>query len=399
MGLFNRKKVKNEVETIIQTDEVLLNALLKGEPIDRKMAMSIPAVADDVDFICNTIAMIPIKLYKEEKDGIKEIDDPRVDLLNDNTKDTLTGVQFKKALVEDYLLDKGGYAFIKKSRNKVLSLHYVESAQISISKNTDPIFKSYDIMVNGTTYKDFDFLKILRNTKDGASGTSVISQVSKALETAFQELKYQYSLLKSGGNKRGFLKSDNKLTEEAMNKLKEAWNNLYANDNENKCIVLNNGMDFKECSNSSVEMQLDNTKKSLKQDIHDVFHIKDNWKDTFKTAIQPIIAEIECSLNRDLLLESEKTNHFYAFDLKEILKGDMKERFEAYKTAKETGWITPNEIRYLENYDKIEGLDIIAMSLGNVIYDVNTQEYYTPNTDSSKSMSKGGEENEEEQIL
>ena len=399
MGLFNRKKVKNEVETIIQTDEVLLNALLKGEPIDRQMAMSIPAVADDVDFICNTIAMIPIKLYKEEKDGIKEIDDPRVDLLNDNTKDTLTGVQFKKALVEDYLLDKGGYAFIKKSRNKVLSLHYVESAQISISKNTDPIFKSYDIMVNGTTYKDFDFLKILRNTKDGASGTSVISQVSKALETAFQELKYQYSLLKSGGNKRGFLKSDNKLTEEAMNKLKEAWNNLYANDNENKCIVLNNGMDFKECSNSSVEMQLDNTKKSLKQDIHDVFHIKDNWKDTFKTAIQPIIAEIECSLNRDLLLESEKTNHFYAFDLKEILKGDMKERFEAYKTAKETGWITPNEIRYLENYDKIEGLDIIAMSLGNVIYDVNTQEYYTPNTDSSKSMSKGGEENEEEQIL
>ena len=399
MGLFNRKKVKNEVETIIQTDEVLLNALLKGEPIDRKMAMSIPAVADDVDFICNTIAMIPIKLYKEEKDGIKEIEDPRVDLLNDNTKDTLTGVQFKKALVEDYLLDKGGYAFIKKSRNKVLSLHYVESAQISISKNTDPIFKSYDIMVNGTTYKDFDFLKILRNTKDGASGTSVVSQVSKALETAFQELKYQYSLLKSGGNKRGFLKSEKKLTEEAMNKLKEAWNNLYANDNENKCIVLNEGMDFKECSNSSVEMQLDNTKKSLKQDIHDVFHIKDNWKDTFKTAIQPIIAEIECSLNRDLLLESEKTNHFYAFDLKEILKGDMKERFEAYKTAKETGWITPNEIRYLENYDKIEGLDIIAMSLGNVIYDVNTQEYYTPNTDSSKSMSKGGEENEEEQIL
>lgn len=399
MGLFNRKKVKNEVETIIQTDEVLLNALLKGEPIDRKMAMSIPAVADDVDFICNTIAMIPIKLYKEEKDGIKEIDDPRVDLLNDNTKDTLTGVQFKKALVEDYLLDKGGYAFIKKSRNKVLSLHYVESAQISISKNTDPIFKSYDIMVNGTTYKDFDFLKILRNTKDGASGTSVVSQVSKALETAFQELKYQYSLLKSGGNKRGFLKSEKKLSEEAMNKLKEAWKNLYANDNENKCIVLNEGMDFKECSNSSVEMQLDNTKKSLKQDIHDVFHIKDNWKDTFKTAIQPIIAEIECSLNRDLLLESEKTNHFYAFDLKEILKGDMKERFEAYKTAKETGWITPNEIRYLENYDKIEGLDIIAMSLGNVIYDVNTQEYYTPNTDSSKSMSKGGEENEEEQIL
>ena len=70
MGLFNRKKVKNEVETtVVQTDEVLLKALINGEPIDRDMAMSIPAVADDVDFICNTIAMIPIKLYQETTDS------------------------------------------------------------------------------------------------------------------------------------------------------------------------------------------------------------------------------------------------------------------------------------------------------------------------------------------
>ncbi len=400
MGLFNRekvkserKKVKNEVE--IQTDEVLLRALLGGEQINREMAMSIPAVADDVDFICNTIAMIPIKLYREDKDGVKEINDSRVSLLNDDTKDTMTGVQFKKALIEDYLLDKGGYAYINKKRNKVLSLNYVKPDKVVINKNQDPIFKSYNFNVNGKDYKDFDFLKILRNTKDGASGTSVINQVSKSLETAFQELKYQYSLLKSGGNKRGFLKAQNKLSEEAMAKLKEAWNSLYANDNENKCIILNDGMDFKECSNSSVEMQLNETKKALKQDINNIFHIKDNWKDTFKSAIQPIIAEVECSLNRDLLLESEKSNHYYAFDLKEILKGDMKERFEAYKIAKETGWITPNEIRYLENYDRIDGLDIIAMSLGNVIYDVKNKEYYTPNTDSSKSMEKGGDNNEE----
>ena len=95
------------------------------------------------------------------------------------------------------------------------------------------------------------------------------------------------------------------------------------------------------------------------------------------------------------MLEKEKAELFFAFDIKEILKGDLKERFEAYKIAKETGWITENEIRYLENYDAIEGLDIIAMSLGNVIYDVNSKTYYTPNTDSSKSMSKGGDNSEE----
>ncbi len=389
--IFRRRK-----NVVLTTDDVLLRALLNGETIDRKMALSIPTVEKSVDMICNTVAMIPIKLYKEIDGKIEEVpDDNRVFLLNDDTKDTMTGVQFKKALVEDYLLGKGGYAYIKKKLNKVMSLHYVKEDQISIKKNDDPIFKSYEISVYGKDYKDFNFVKILRNSKDGASGTGVTEQVSKAIETAYQELKYQLSLLKSGGNKRGFLTSKNKLSQEALDKLKEAWDNLYKNDNERNMMILNDGMEFKESSNSSVELQLNDTKKSLRQDINDIFHIKDKFSETFKEAIQPILAEIECSLNRDLLLEKEKKEYFFAFDLKEILKGDLKERFEAYKIAKETGWITENEIRYLENYDSIEGLDIIAMSLGNVIYDVKSKTYYTPNTDSSKSMSEGGDNSEE----
>ena len=392
---FIGKIFRRRSNTVLTTDDALLTALFNGETIDRKMALSIPAVEKAVDMICNTVAMIPVKLYKESEGKIEELIDDRVTLLNDDTKDTLTGVQFKKALVEDYLLGKGGYAYIKKRLNKVISLHYVEDSKITIKKNDDPIKKSYEISVNGQDYKDFNFIKILRNTKDGASGTGVTDQVSKAIETAYQELKYQLSLLRSGGNKRGFLTSKNKLTQEALDKLKTAWDNLYKNDNERNMMILNDGMDFKESSNSSVELQLNDTKKALKQDINDIFHIKDKFSETFKEAIQPILAEIECSLNRDLLLEKEKAELFFAFDIKEILKGDLKERFEAYKIAKETGWITENEIRYLENYDAIEGLDIIAMSLGNVIYDVNSKTYYTPNTDSSKSMSKGGDNSEE----
>lgn len=392
---FFAKIFRRRTNTVLTSDDALLTALLNGETIDRNMALSIPTVEKAVDMICNTVAMIPIKLYKESEGKIEELPDDRVSLLNDDTKDTLSGVQFKKALVEDYLLGKGGYAYIKKRLNKVIALHYVEDKQITIKMNNDPIFKTYEISVNGKDYKDFNFIKILRNTKDGASGTGVTEQVSKAIETSYQELKYQLTLLKNGGNKRGFLKSKNKLTEEALNKLKEAWSNLYKNDNEENMIILNDGMEFQESSNSSVELQLNETKKSLKQDINDIFHIKEKFSETFKEAIQPILAEIECSLNRDLLLEKEKSELFFAFDLKEILKGDLKERFEAYKIAKETGWITENEIRYLENYDAIDGLDIIAMSLGNVIYDVKSKTYYTPNTDSSKSMSKGGDNSEE----
>lgn len=388
--LFNRRKNEIKLDSV---DDILLQALINSEEITREQAMTLPAVAKAVDFISGTIAMIPIKLYKENNNNVEEIEDNRVNLLNDDTKDTLDGFQFKKALVEDYLMGKGGYAYINKDRNKVKSLNYVEESQITIMKNTDPIFKKFDIVVNGKDYKPYNYLKILRNTKDGASGESVINQVSKAIETAYQTLLYQFILVKTGGNKRGFLKSEIPLSQEAIDKLKEAWKQLYAN-NQNNVVILNKGLDFKEASNSSVEMQLNENKITLNNEIDGIFHIKSNYNDTFKEAIQPILTAIECALNRDLLLEREKKNLFFSFDLKEILKGAMKERFEAYKIAKETGWITENEIRYLENYDAIDGLDIIAMSLGNVIYDVKTKQYYTPNTDSSKKMIKGGDDDE-----
>ncbi len=389
------KKRKNEIN-VSSVDDVLLKALFENETITRAEAMQIPAVSKAVDFIAGTIASIPIKLYQEENGNIKEIkDDNRISLLNDDTKDTLDGNQFKRALVEDYLLSKGGYAYICKKRNTVVSLHYVEEKYVQIlSSVNNHIFKDYEIVVDGKGYKPFEFIKILRNTKNGATGEGIIPQVSKALETSFQNMLYQLILLKSGGNKRGFIKSENSLSKEAINDLKNAWKKLYAN-NENNVVVLNKGLDFKEASSSSVEMQLNENRKTLTQEIEDIFHIKSNYNDTFKEAIYPLLSVIECALNRDLLLEKEKKNFFFSFDLKEILKGTLKERFEAYKLAKETGWITLNEIRYLENKDPIEGLDIIAMSLGNVIYDTKTKQYYTPNTDSTKLLGKGGDDSEE----
>lgn len=386
-------KKKNKID-INSVDDILLKALIEGEVIGRNEAMTLPAVFKAVDFICGTIAMIPIKLYEiTEEKKVREIEDPRVSLLNDDTKDTLDGVQFKKAIIEDYLLDKGGYAYICKVRNTVKSLNYVDPNKIIIYQNEDPIFKSYYFTVNDKEYHDYDFLKLLRNTKNGCSGTGVIQQVSKAIETAYQTMLYQLVLLKTGGNKKGFLKSENGLTQEAIDKLKEAWKKLYSN-NESNVVVLNKGLDFKESSSSSVEMQLNESKNTLNKEIEGIFHIKDNYSDTFKEAILPIISSFECALNRNLLLEKEKKTRYFAFDLKEALKGTLKERFEAYKIAKETGWITLNEIRFLEDYNSIDGLDIVAMSLGNVIYDTKEKKFYTPNTDSEKKIGEGGDVNE-----
>ena len=264
MVLFGRKKNKRAENPVTPSvDDVLLSALLNNETITREKAMSLPAVAGAVDLIASTVASIPIKLYKDTNGRIDEVkEDPRVSLLNVDTKDTLDAYQFKKAMVSDYLMGKGGYCYIKKTRNRYNGLYYVPDYEVSIIKNNDPIYKNYEIVIGGNNYKPYEFIKILRNTTDGASGTGVTREVGNALETAYQTMIYQLNLVKSGGNKKGFLKSTRKLGQEEINVLKDAWARMYRDSTEN-VVVLNNGLEFQESANSSVEMRLNESKTAL----------------------------------------------------------------------------------------------------------------------------------------
>lgn len=401
MGFFDFIKTRDEPLVEPPISDVLLRALIANETITREKALTLPAVSGAVDFICNAVACMPVKLYKYKQGTVTEVeDDVRVKLLNGDTGDTLDAFQMKKAMVEDYLLGKGGYTYIKRNRNEVTGLYYVEEQYITILKNFKPIFKDYVILVEGEQYERTDFIKLLRNTKDGASGIGLTVEVSKALETAYQTLIYQLGLVKSGGNKKGFLKSQRKLGQAEIDVLKSAWSRMYQNNEEN-VVVLNNGLEFQEASNSSVEMQLNESKKTLQDEINNLFHISDDFDLTFKEAIYPILKAYETALNRDLLLEKEKKYYFFEFDVKEIIKASLQERYNAYKTAKETGFMTLNEIRRQENMNNVEGLDVVNVGLGAVLYDTNTHTFYTPNTSevfSNEEKMLEGHELEEEFI-
>lgn len=392
MGIFDRfRKREDESYTVKPTStepiitpasDVLLQAILNGEAITREQALSLPAVSGAVDFISNMIASMPVKLYKYKDGRVEEKDDDdRVKLLNGDTGDTLDAFQMKKAMVEDYLLGKGGYAYIRRNRNDVTGLFYVKDIFISAIPNFKPIYKDFYIIVEGGTYNKYDFLMLLRNTKDGATGVGLTEEVGKALETAYSTLIYQLGMVKSGGNKKGFLKSDHRLGQDEINTLKQAWRNLYANNEEN-VVVLNKGLEFQEASNSAVEMQMNESKKTLQDEINNIFHIHPNdFYATFKEAIYPIVKAFSTALNKNLLLEKEKGKLYFDFDVKEIIKANVKERMEALKLAKEIGLKTINEMRREENLNYVEGLDVINVGLGAVLYDTNTHTYYTPNTD------------------
>ena len=369
-------------------EDALLRASLSDDYMSKDQAMNVPAFAACVNKIAETVSTIPIKLYKLEGGELEEVkDDARTRLLNDDTGDTLDGVQFKRALTRDYLTGKGGYAFINRTGTRIKSLHYVRENEISFMFTSDPIFKDYDIMIQGTKYKPFEFLKVLRNTEDGRSGKSIVDENSEVLSVAYHSLKYEKGLVKTGGNKKGFIKSPKKLAEPAIKALKAAWRRLYQNNTEN-VVILNEGLEFQEASNTSVEMQLNENKKTNSDEICKLFNMppaminggstEEDKTNFVQYCLNPILKEFECALNRDLLLESEKGAYYFAADASELTKGDIEKRFRAYETASKNGFMQTDEIRLKENLPPL-GLDFVRLGLQDVLYDPETRQFYMPN--------------------
>lgn len=388
---------KTETES---NEDALLRASLADDYMTREQAMNVPAFAACVNKIAETVSTIPIRLYKLEDGKLDEVKtDGRIRILNDDTGDTLDGVQFKRALTRDYLIGKGGYAFINRSGNRIRSLHYVKENEVSFLFTSDPIFKDYDIMIQGIKYKPFEFLKVLRNTEDGRSGRSVVDENSEVLSVAYHSLKYEKGLVKTGGNKKGFIKSPKKLAESAVKALKEAWRRLYQNNTEN-VVILNEGLEFQEASNTSVEMQLNENKKTNSDEICKLFNmppamINGGATEADKTnfvqyCLNPILKEFECALNRDLLLESEKEVFYFAADTSELTKGDIEKRFRAYETASKNGFMQIDEIRLKENLPPL-GLDFVRLGLQDVLYDPETKQFYMPNMNQTGGLDEKAE--------
>ncbi len=407
MGLIKKYKEFREYEKRADTlEDLILQATVGTGVVTKSQALNIPALASCVNVISNTIAMIPIKLYQDVDGKITEVtNDIRLKLLNDETGDALDAFQFKKAFIEDHLLEGAGYCYINKQLNTFKSIHYVDKTNLSCQTNFDPIFKDYDILVNGQFYKPFEFLKLLRKTKNGAEGTGIISENNRILNICYLAQTYETILQKTGGNKKGFIQATQKITGDALTALKTAWKNLYGDNSEN-VIVLNDGATFKEVASTAVENQMNENKKTNSSEICKLFNVPigilegnatdAEYNNFIKICIQPIVKAFETALNKDFLLEREKGVFYFAFDMKELTKADMLTRYKAYSEAVKSGWISKNEIRYIEDYEPIDGLDVVSMSLGDVIFDIKTKKYFTPNMDSTtdianKSSSGGGE--------
>ena len=403
IGLFKRKKRQEIRADTAQSAETSILTFfgITGE-LTREAALSIPTVSACIGKIGETISQLPVKLYRKDEEQVTEIfDDPRIKLLNGSTGDTLSTVDMWKAAVEDYYLGRGAWIFVNSSGLSVKSLHYVDSRDVSILSNTDPIFKAFRVQINAQNYYDFQFIKLLRRTRDGYTNIPLQEEASSVLSAAWNALKLENMMNSNGGCKPGFLKAKNRLSDAAISAIKEGYQKVYDNEQKrDKIIVLNDGVDFEAISSTAAELQMNENKKTNSIEICKLFGFPhtvidggatedDNKK--YTAAVIALLNQIETELDNILLLEEEKEQGYYwAFDTKELTRGSLLERMQAYEIAKRNNILQVDEIRREEDYEPL-GFNYITLGLADVLLDPTTMDVFTPNTGQQKNLLTGEE--------
>ena len=395
MGLFKRKKQEIRADT---ETSILTFFGITGE-ITRESAMNIPTVSACINKIGETVSRLPIKLFCRKNESVSEIkNDSRIRLLNGETGDTLSNVDLWKAAAEDYFLGGGAWIFVNSEHLKVKSLHYVDSRNISVISNNNPIFKAFRVLVNGTEYYDFKFIKLLRKTRDGYTNIPIQQENSRILSAAYNSLMLE-NMMNSSGCKPGFLKSKNRLSTEAIKAIKDGYRKVYDNqETREKVLVLNDGVEFEPISSTAAELQMNENKKTNSVEICKLFGFPhtiidggasedDNKK--FISAVISFLNQVETELDRVLLLETEKEKGFYfAFDTKELTRGNVLERYQAYEIARRNNILQIDEIRREEDFKPLN-FDFLTLNLSDVLINPQTMEVFTPNTGQSKNLITG----------
>ena len=88
-----------------------------------------------------------------------------------------------------------------------------------------------------------------------------------------------------------------------------------------------------------------------------------------KYTLEPWVIRWEQTIQRTLFTKEEKSRYFVKFNLEGLLRGDYQSRMNGYATARQNGWMSANDIRELENLDRIpaeEGGDLYLIN-GNML--------------------------------
>ena len=352
-----------------------------GERVDEKSAMQIATVYACVRLLAETVAGLPLHLYRYTGDGNgKEIakDHPLYKILYRQPNPEMTSFSFREVMMVQLLLWGNCYAqIIRDGRNGIIGLYPLLPENMEVDRNDKGeiyyIYHAYTDEAPGETNKDIYFrsdeiFHVPGMGFNGLVGFSPIAMMKNSPGTTLAVEKYGSSFFKNGAQPSGVLEHPGVLKDPS--KIRENWSSVYGGaNNAHKVAVLEEGMQYKPISLPPEDSQFLSTREFGVEEICRIFRVpphmvQDLKRSTFNNiehqgisfvqhTLMPWIVRFEQAIIKDLLIEQEQDQYFPKFNVDGLLRGDYQSRMQGYATGISNGFLSPNDVRNLEQLDPI----------------------------------------------
>ena len=346
--------------------------------------MQMTAVYSCVRILSEAVAGLPLHLYQYIENGSKEkaIKHPLYFLLHDEPNPEMTSFVFRETLMTHLLLWGNAYAqIIRNGKGEVVALYPLMPNRMTVNRDdTGQLYYEYQTSSDdakttkgGTVrLKPTDVLHIPGLGFDGLVGYSPIAMAKNAIGLAIATEEYGAKFFSNGATPGGLLEYPG--TVKNPDAIRESWNKGFGgSSNSNKVAILEEGMKYTPISISPNEAQFLETRKFQINEIARIFRVPphmvgDLEKSSFsnieqqslefvKYTLEPWLIRWEQSMARALISQKDKAAYFIKFNVDGILRGDYQSRMSGYATARQNGWMSANDIRELENLDRIPAED------------------------------------------
>lgn len=344
-----------------------------GVRVDADEALSSTAVWAAVRLVSETVASVPLHLYRQQGRR-KEVarDHQTYELLYRSPNPELTSFELREMLHANLELSGSAFAEIVWRGGYPRELWPLWSDRMTVERR-DGVLRYRYRLPNGR-----DVVLLPRNVlhvpgfrRGGLTGISTVEQTDDAIGLAIALQTFAGKFFGNGAHMGGVLRHPGRLSKEAKDALREQIQLDHGGlDNALRPMILQEGMEWEQRGVSPEQAQALESRKFSVAEVARIFNVpphllKDLDRATYNNiehqsiefvryAVRPRAVRWEQRLEKSILTEGDRQQHYVRFNLEGLLRGDLKTRYEAYSIGRQNGWLSANDVRDLEDQNPIE---------------------------------------------
>lgn len=345
------------------------NQSASGMYVTPETALTFGAVLGCVRVLAEGVSSLPLITYERlGRNKERATDHPLYSVLHDSPNDDMTSFQWRETSMVHCSLWGNCYSEIVDDGAGAVRELWPLFPQYMTPKRAqgELVYEYRDPQAGTIVYPKEKIFHVPGLSMNGLSGMSMIAIYRETVGLGLTLNRHGAKLFANGARAGGVLEHPGKMSDQAYDRLKGSFAQEYAGvENAGKTVILEEGAKFNSLTMPNDDAQFLQSRQFQVEEVARIFNVQQPMIGALTHAtftnieqlslnhviytMRPWYVRWEQVISHRLLLPRERRNFFCEFLVDGLLRGDTATRYAAYASAINTGWMTRNQVRQIEN--------------------------------------------------